>query len=607
MSRSFRLTIGLLLIFGICPAVWAQTIKKSACSGWIAVESVPVDGAAVTLDGKDTGLQTPATLKNVPCGTHTISVSKLLYVGGKKKLKVSNQEVVKARLALKPNFASVEITTRPVGAHLVLDGKSMGDSPLKIQQLEAGQHEVKASFPDHQDVVRKFVVKKGKRLILKIRMKASFGKVVIKAKPESEASVFVDGDELGSTPLTLKRVLAGTHTIEVTKDMYRPYKTKIKVVRGKTTIIVAKLKPNYGTLFLSSKPSGALVTVDGRQRGKTPLSLRVKAGQHKIAFQTGTAAYGKVEKKVKVVLGKKIKLAVRLPVRTGSLMIDTVPFAAKIELDGKLRGTAPLSLKKIPVGVHVIVARGKGQESLTGRIEVLEGKTAVAEINLADPDKSVYSSGGKPSASRRPDSATVAKATSKSAPAKEKKPDSSSDFEPMTKSSSKKTTGPKTETKPVKETSQPKSSKTKKISKAVPPPERKDLHTPPVTVAAGRPMSTWRLLAWVSTGTAGATAVTSIILFAVGASKQSEADDAWANAESATDPGRKQRFIDLSKDLDEQAAGMSTGGWVMAGLTLAAGGAALYFFLTELETETQAALQFNPLPGGGWVGIGGRF
>ena len=445
MSRSFRVTLSLVLIFGISPALWAQAPKKSACSGWIAVESVPVDGAAVTLDGKDTGLQTPATLKNVPCGTHTISASKLLYVGGMKKLKVSNQEVVKARLTMKPNFASVEIATRPAGAHLFLDGKSFGDSPLKIKQLEAGQHEVKASFPDHQDAVRKFVVKKGKKLVLKIQMKASFGEVVIKAKPESEASVWIDGDELGSTPLTLKRVLAGVHTIEVKKDMYRPYKTKIKVVRGKTTKIVANLKPNYGTLFLNSKPSGTTVTVDGKQRGKTPLTLRLAAGQHKIGFQSSKAAYGKVEKKVKVVLGKKMKLAVRLPVRTGSLMIDTVPFAAKIELDGKLRGTAPLSLKKIPVGVHVIVAQGKGKESLTGRIEVVEGKTAVAEINLADPDKSVYKSGGKPGAARKPKPVTVAKTTPKPAPAKEKTTDSSSDFEPMTKSSEKKTTKAKTD------------------------------------------------------------------------------------------------------------------------------------------------------------------
>ena len=34
-------------------------------------------------------------------------------------------------------------------------------------------------------------------------------------------------------------------------------------------------------------------------------------------------------------LRKKVKVMLKLPVRTGSLMVDTVPYAATIELDGK--------------------------------------------------------------------------------------------------------------------------------------------------------------------------------------------------------------------------------------------------------------------------------
>jgi len=131
-------------------------------------------------------------------------------------------------------------------------------------------------------------------------------------------------------------------------------------------------------------------------------------------------------------------------------------------------------------------------------------------------------------------------------------------------------------------------------------------------VKKGRTMSSWRWLAWISTGTAGAAAITAAVLFGVGASTQSDADDAWAQALDTTlPPMRRDYFVQRSQDLDQKAAGLFTGGWVTAGLAAAAGGAAIFFFLTEPEPESgsaRAEVQFGPLAGGGgWVGLQGRF
>ena len=120
---------------------------------------------------------------------------------------------------------------------------------------------------------------------------------------------------------------------------------------------------------------------------------------------------------------------------------------------------------------------------------------------------------------------------------------------------------------------------------------------PPPTVTKSRPMSTQRLLAWISTGTGGAAAVTSVILFITYASVQGEADDAW-------DSGDRTK----AQELDDDAANLQTGAWITLGIAAAFGGAATYFFLTEPDQpEASTALRFSPLPGGGWVGIEGRF
>jgi hypothetical protein len=513
---------------------------------------------------------------------------------------------------LKPNFSSVKITSVPPGAHVWLDGKSKGETPLELAQMEAGEHELKVSYPDHRDGVRKFRVKPGKPVALKITLQPAFGHLVIKSKPETEAKVFLDGDELGSTPLTLKRVLLGKHTIRVTKEMHRPFETEVNVESGKSTQVMARLSPAYGTLVVDSQPSGARVVVDDKKQGQTPVSLRLSPGLHHVEIGGANASRGRVEKKVSVRLGKRKQLKVKLPVKTGSLMVDTIPFAAEIELDGKNKGRAPLSLKDVTVGTHVIVARVKGKEPLTGRIEVVEGKTAVAEVNLEHPAKSIFRSGAatKASAGKKPVVASKPRAEPKPEP---KKPDPGTEFEPMP--------AKKPEADHDKKGTAAKSGKGKKeVASGSPRKLNTETSTGttsqavegPLTVSKSRPMSTWRLLAWISTGTAGAAAVTSVVLFSVGAVKQSDADDAWEHAaDTSLPPERRDEWRQLSKDLDDEAAGMFTGGWVTGGFALAAAGAAVYFFLTEPEPSADggahAGLQLTPLPGGGWVGFGGRF
>ncbi|MCK7491343.1 MAG: PEGA domain-containing protein [Comamonadaceae bacterium] len=48
------------------------------------------------------------------------------------------------------------------------------------------------------------------------------------------------------------------------------------------------------------------------------------------------------------------------------MLIDSVPFAAAIQVDGVKRGKAPVSLQDVPVGLHVVVAEAPGQPPWSG-------------------------------------------------------------------------------------------------------------------------------------------------------------------------------------------------------------------------------------------------
>ena len=591
MARICGLSVGL-----ICCLLLPQGARaQGSCTGWVAVESAPEAGARIFIDGKDTGRKTPATIKGVSCGQHTVELKKKGFVGEKKIVGVTGGEVVKARVELAPNYAPLEIRTEPSGAEISINGRKAGKSPIRIKRMTAGEHTVVAKMPDYHDTTRKFKLLPGKRLDLNIELLPAFGSIRINARRIKDAEVFVDGDGLGTTPIELKRIVSGTHTVKVVKEGYKSFQTKVNVRDGKETLVTAVLKPNFGTLVITSKPAVSNVTIDGKPRGQTPMSIKLEPGEHDVVVAGVDEAHGKVERTVKIRLRKKAKLNVKLSVKTGSLMVDTIPFAAKIELDGKVRGRAPLSLKRVPIGTHVLVARLEGKPPLIGKIEVLEGSAAVAEMNLNDPAKSVYKSGGVKKPKPKPKPALVPVATPRAVPKTEAEP------KPKPKPE------PKPEPKPVVK-SEP---KPKPIAKVEPKPDPKPdpIAPPPPTTRKSAGMSTNDVLAWTAAGTAGALVVTGIVLFAVSGSKTSEADDYYEKYKDETDPVRRNYFKDRFTDLDEQAAGLSTGGWICMSLGAAAGAASVLLFLDVFgyDTPPRTSLRINPTPGGAWVGIEGRF
>jgi serine/threonine-protein kinase len=78
----------------------------------------------------------------------------------------------------------------------------------------------------------------------------------------------------------------------------------------------APAKAVQGTLVVASKPAGARVVLDGREAGKTPLTLRdVKPGSHKVRLElTGYRSWSST---VRVAAGRQRKIAASLERRPG--------------------------------------------------------------------------------------------------------------------------------------------------------------------------------------------------------------------------------------------------------------------------------------------------
>ena len=103
----------------------------------------------------------------------------------------------------------------------------------------------------------------------------------------SNATVRINGEAAGQTPISQVVLPSGPVTIQIRKDGYRTIDTTLQAASPGTAVRLTglDLRPERGRLTVPS-PEGATVYVDGSRRGVAPLSdLRAKAGRHQVRVE----------------------------------------------------------------------------------------------------------------------------------------------------------------------------------------------------------------------------------------------------------------------------------------------------------------------------------
>jgi serine/threonine-protein kinase len=131
-----------------------------------------------------------------------------------------------------------------------------------------------------------------------------------------------------------------------------------------------------GSLRVESEPDGAIVTIDGQDRGTTPLVLTLPTGHHAATVRLADRRRSlTVDVEARATTVHHVELpalqAVSPGVTTGTLEIvgDT---RARISVDGIARGQAPLSLTALPVGSHDIAVT-TGESTVRSTVNVTAG------------------------------------------------------------------------------------------------------------------------------------------------------------------------------------------------------------------------------------------
>jgi hypothetical protein len=130
---------------------------------------------------------------------------------------------------------------------------------------------------------------------------------------------------------------------------------------------------------LESRPSGALVTVDGEPRGTTPAFLTVPIGSRRVEFalngetRTLTVPVGGAEEAYQLV-------SLYPPGPPGEIQVDSVPAGALVTVGGEPRGRTPVTVGALPPGEHTVVV-----ESPVARVQRVVEVLAGATVDLVLP------------------------------------------------------------------------------------------------------------------------------------------------------------------------------------------------------------------------------
>ncbi len=247
--------------------------QKKQLVGYIAVTTEPA-GARVDVNGEFIGIT-----NFFPVEIHTGLARVSVALEGhdsymNEELRITPGEITTLDLVLNRTSALLPIITAPSGVEVLVDGEVVGVTtgtlppdlhsftpanmdpnrlsfPLELNALSLGPHQIELRLDCYRPVRYPFVADFPRDYTAQIiKLEESVGQLVVNSEP-NDASVYLDGEFQGMTPLEMKRVCSGTHRLEVRHPAGK-YVKDFKIGPDQSLELDGLIRPTLAVLGLSS-------------------------------------------------------------------------------------------------------------------------------------------------------------------------------------------------------------------------------------------------------------------------------------------------------------------------------------------------------------------
>lgn len=185
--------------------------------------------ALVTIDSQVYG-EIQSDLK-LAAGTHQLKVEKPGFQPYESKISIHEEVPLEVEVELQPIVAAVTINSKPGGAQVSLDGENVGKTPLTLEGVSFGQHEVGVRLGGYDRFLTTVEVNSDKPITLSPELVQLPGALSIDSIP-SGAKLKINGEVKGKTPTTVNGLAAGEYTVSLSLDGYQAFQKKVVVKAG---------------------------------------------------------------------------------------------------------------------------------------------------------------------------------------------------------------------------------------------------------------------------------------------------------------------------------------------------------------------------------------
>lgn len=295
-------------------------------------------------------------------GTYTVNVEKRGYYDVAQSFVVGDDPSMSVTVNLRRKPGKLVVFTDPAADAIVtVNDDQVGKAPFGPVELQPGMHAVRVDaerFLPFADIVEVPGLERVERL--HVQLVPRWANVSVESEPNG-ADIFAGEQKVGVTPAVIE-LLEGRHEISVSKDGFAAWDGSVtaapNVAQALPKIV---LQPADAKLLVKTIPRGANVTVNGRYRGQSPITLSLSPD---IDYEIGMskAGYGVTSRRLRLQSAASDSITVDLSARLGTVTVKVQPQDATVYVDGRARGTGNTTLR-LSSAPHRIEVRRQGYRS----------------------------------------------------------------------------------------------------------------------------------------------------------------------------------------------------------------------------------------------------
>lgn len=194
-----------------------------------------------------------------------------------------------ARSAPDAGFGKLVLDVEPAGAMVYIDGEAVGRGSIAMS-VPLGFHTVTVAAEGYEVFDETVSIGAGApaHKALTVRLKRPNLLFTVDSDIPG-ASVKLDGQDRGTTPLSLSGLAPGKHRLVLAKEGYKTFEADMEWTGSKPGSFKAFLVPLPGSLLVTSDVGDARVEVDGADAGRAPVLLpELSPGPHKLRVVSGS-------------------------------------------------------------------------------------------------------------------------------------------------------------------------------------------------------------------------------------------------------------------------------------------------------------------------------